>query len=880
MTVRRGRQALTSLRLRLGAPPPAAGRYVPGPPVEDVPADAVGTPDGFTVEPPPDWLWAGGGSAPALRDPAAYRAAGTAPYLSLAPVEVARRGLDDAQKEHYCRSSADVTMRGGTTSGVVYPLAVCEIARSFRLRNVGGASAGAIAAGMAAAAEVGRASGVDDVPLADADRERGHVRPGFAGLADAMAWLCQLDDPAGTPERHRLASLFRPARPGRHLFRVAEAYWAERWLTLPYLVVRATGLVPTLVVAAALVVAGMLLGQLSHAPGADIPWLRTASLGTLGLLGILAVLIGVGLGVAAWPPGEAVPSTLDDPVVPRTGRSAGAVVRALWLPVASVLTGVALVAACLVWSPIRLEVLVTVAAGLLLTVLLALAAGAAVILARAKRFGYGVVAGADSPRGARGADPSRTAGRPVVTWLSDTLGELSGLTHAHAGGAGPVAGGPPVLRFGHLWCGPDFDPAHPGEAVEMSARPELRRVNLELITSELVQSRAYRFPLPRSDVMREGDGSPLYVSVADLTDPDRQVVPADVRQVLLQCDDDPDLPRPTAEMTDIRTGDRVRLVPLPEPWNLPVVLAVRLSMSLPGLFQAVRLYREAEAVPVRDELGRALLRDGVPVVYPSGAGPWCEQLWFTDGGVTSNFPIHFFDSPLPLWPTFGIDLGSHPPGRLSQDVWVPQDWDVRGAPTRNLSAGMPAFLSAIIGTARGWRDTEQTFMPGTRGRVAWVRQRAGEGGANLFMDNATIASLALRGVVAGARLRRRFSDLAYWRRSQWIRMRAAVGSLEELAQDVTRSRHRQPYDELSRADLAAAALRRITGADLPGDPRGTATSPDLPWYEPAEATAAEYWRAVQTLLDGVEQGARPADDTLLTDDVPQPSPVLRQVPRV
>jgi hypothetical protein len=414
----------------------------------------------------------------------------------------------------------------------------------------------------------------------------------------------------------------------------------------------------------------------------------------------------------------------------------------------------------------------------------------------------------------------------------------------------------------------------------MAARPELRRVNLELITSELVQSRAYRFPLPPSDVLREGDGSPLYLSVEDLHDPDRQVVPPDVRDVLLHRDDQPDLARPTMTMTDIRTGRRVTLVALPEPWNLPVVLAVRLSMSLPGVFQAVRLYREAWTVPVRDEFGRRLVRDGVPVAYPPGDGPWCEQLWFTDGGVTSNFPIHFFDSPLPLWPTFGINLGSHPPGLESQDVWVPQDWDVTGAPTRNLSEGMVGFLSAIVGTARTWRDTEQTFLPGSRGRVAWVRQRSAEGGGNLYLDDATIASLALRGVVAGARLRRRFSDPGYWRRSQWIRMRAAVGSLDELVKQVTRSRHRRPYATLSDADRAAEGLRRITEEDLPGDPHGTADTPDLPWYEPDAATAGEYWRAVQTLLDGIEQGARPPEDTLLTDDVPQPSPVLRQVPRV
>jgi Patatin-like phospholipase len=47
----------------------------------------------------------------------------------------------------------DVIMNGGITSGVVYPLALTELAKQFRLSQVGGTSAGAIAA---AAAEYGR----------------------------------------------------------------------------------------------------------------------------------------------------------------------------------------------------------------------------------------------------------------------------------------------------------------------------------------------------------------------------------------------------------------------------------------------------------------------------------------------------------------------------------------------------------------------------------------------------------------------------------------------------------------------------------------------------------------------------------------------------
>jgi hypothetical protein len=33
-----------------------------------------------------------------------------------------------------------------------------------------------------------------------------------------------------------------------------------------------------------------------------------------------------------------------------------------------------------------------------------------------------------------------------------------------------------------------------------------------------------------------------------------------------------------------------------------------------------------------------------------------ERCWFSDGGLTSKFPIHFFDTPLPDRPTFGINL--------------------------------------------------------------------------------------------------------------------------------------------------------------------------------------------------------------------------------
>ena len=55
-------------------------------------------------------------------------------------------------KVEYC----DVVMKGGVTSGIVYPPALSELAKRFAFRNIGGTSIGAVAAALAAAAELGR----------------------------------------------------------------------------------------------------------------------------------------------------------------------------------------------------------------------------------------------------------------------------------------------------------------------------------------------------------------------------------------------------------------------------------------------------------------------------------------------------------------------------------------------------------------------------------------------------------------------------------------------------------------------------------------------------------------------------------------------------
>lgn len=83
--------------------------------------------------------------------------------------------------DSYC----DIVMKGGITSGVVYPPAICKLADQYNFKNIGGTSAGAIAAALTAAAEYRRRQttshdGFD--LLAKLPTNLGEVKPGGTQL--------------------------------------------------------------------------------------------------------------------------------------------------------------------------------------------------------------------------------------------------------------------------------------------------------------------------------------------------------------------------------------------------------------------------------------------------------------------------------------------------------------------------------------------------------------------------------------------------------------------------------------------------------------------------------------------------------------------------
>jgi predicted acylesterase/phospholipase RssA len=294
------------------------------------------------------------------------------------------------------------------------------------------------------------------------------------------------------------------------------------------------------------------------------------------------------------------------------------------------------------------------------------------------------------------------------------------------------------------------------------------------------------------------------------------------------------------------------LLRFPRAADLPVVVATRMSLSFPVLIAALPLYAENHA---------------------SERAPTVERCWFSDGGITSNFPVHFFDSPVPRWPTYAIDLMPLFPGQeLSDDdaenVWLPQTngegiaeawlgWEDKGGFAR-----LGAFLNAIFRTAQNWIDNRQMRGPGYRDRIAHVRLSATEGGMNLNMDTTAIERLAKRGRSAAAQLGARFAESPppgtklTWDNQRWLRYRTYMAELE-----------RQGFQ-------AVRGMADPTGVEALAEP-GVGDAERCGWADPAQrARAREGTDDLLGLFAGWDGDGR------FSSGAPRPPVLPWQIPRV
>ncbi|MEX2458521.1 MAG: hypothetical protein WD770_06005, partial [Actinomycetota bacterium] len=447
--------------------------------------------------------------------------------------------------------------------------------------------------------------------------------------------------------------------------------------------------------------------------------------------------------------------------------------------------------------------------------------------------------------------------------------------------AGRTPGGSP-LTLGHLWLGTER--GEPGEAARLAAIESgatSARVDLRMISTSLTEGRPRRLPLEPHEFFFDPDEM-------------RARFPEPV-VAWMEAHPPPVPPGAKGREWELRCRLLRPLRPLPAPADMPVVVAARMSLSFPVLISAVPLWTIDMTRTANQRADRAWgawlrahaaewprLRDddrAWEAAEKPARRPDPVRCWFSDGGITSNFPVHFFDAPIPRWPTFAINLRPFHPDHgkqpdESKNVYTPrsnlggiQRWwsPIHPEPSAKALFG---FLAGVADTMQNWKDNEQLEIPGYRDRVAHVSHTHQEGGMNLAMPEKDIEALALRGGHAGAKLRTRFATPngdgtpMTWDNHRWLRYRTTMSLLED-----TLGRFRRTYldpepGERSYAELIARGKARPVG------------------YRMGMGQAGHALRATTQMvaLGGRWQKASPGDR--FANGAPSPSPALRIVPKV
>lgn len=528
-------------------------------------------------------------------------------------------------------------MKGGVTSGVVYPPAICHLASKYILRNIGGTSVGAIAAVLAAAAEYRRRAGLNG---------GGSGGEGYVTLSKLPAFLTQ----SGAMLR-----LFAADPPAAGFLRIALSF----------------------------VGAGAFGAKAVKAAVAIFSDLRYAVLGAVVTLAFAAAFYAA-------------------------------------------------------WNGSILALVVGLLCGLLVSaaLLLFVVASHCVVTLGTNDFGW--CHGFDSaaakdfqkildalPADRSVADITTDQTPRLFDWLDALVQYTAGLPRTRP------------LTFSDLkaaalpsWFAPDGSDG----------------IGFNVMTTCLTLGRPFTLPFDGDALARlspRGGGVGLFFDPVDF---EKYFPPHVVTHMM------------AAGGPAYKTPDGKQLFAFPIDGQLPVIVAVRMSMSFPVLFCALRLY--------------GLDRHGD-----------VKAIWFSDGGLSSNFPIQFFDSPLPRWPTFALDLLGGGTGTPANDIFLEICDPARADDVwSSLEETKPlprllSFGSAMLDAMRTWHDTTLGALPGNLTRTIGVCLPAEEGGINLNMTTPEIQNLLQLGDVAGETLSVKFAaapDTDAWKRHRWYRYLATM----------------------------------------------------------------------------------------------------------
>ncbi len=390
---------------------------------------------------------------------------------------------------------------------------------------------------------------------------------------------------------------------------------------------------------------------------------------------------------------------------------------------------------------------------------------------------FGMCIGHDERNAAvPGGDPGEPAN--LTDWLSARINELAGL---------PPHGDP--LTFGDL------------SAKRVDGQDA--SINLMMVTTNLSHGEPYVFPREKKTFL---------FNAAEMG----RFFPPNVVEQMCERGADPRLPE--------------GYYFLPRGGDLPVIVATRMSLSFPVLLSAVPLYTITGAAWKRHHERQ---RAGEPYRFDPERD--LQRNWFSDGGICSNFPIHFFDAWLPTKPTFGINLTSLPErdaadpvdGRraVARSMGELRDADDEAGLLADLDDERRVFLpranrpeepewapvrgllglgGAVFRSAQNFRDTTQSRLPSYRERIVQVRfDNEREGGLNLAMSPETIGRIVRMGDEAAVKLlppgepgqEFNFSHHA------WVRLQVLMSQLEDQIETMNTALEADTVTRLMREQL-------------------------------------------------------------------------------
>lgn len=343
----------------------------------------------------------------------------------------------------------------------------------------------------------------------------------------------------------------------------------------------------------------------------------------------------------------------------------------------------------------------------------------------------------------------------LTVWLSELINQVSGLDTGQ-----------------HLTF-KDLHGAKTPPELEHLFGPTSRSIDFRAVTTCLSFNRPFEFPLREHEL------------AFDINEW-KEYFPKSVMMQLIKA----------TEGIDADQLRRDGKLPLPN-MNLPIIVAARMSLSFPLLFSAVPLWATNQN------------KGGNPL----------ERVFFSDGGITSNFPVHRFDSIYPRWPTLAINFkGTDETGtplrksliengefvymNKNREEGVVDIWSTISK-VDNPQGSLFSFLFSIFRSAQNWHDNSFLRLPGFRDRVAEIWLGKDEGGLNLAMPETTIRNLVDLGHQAGAQLAFRYGELDQgdamsWQGHKWTRFRSGM---EGLAKEIEKFKKSVGDDGIGQSDL-------------------------------------------------------------------------------